>query len=171
MKTVQGGAGECIRQSRNNINCPKWGDWAKAWISGSFLFLYVSCPLLKARWDRWDISEKNRVMGRSLASGDGDVDLFSAPSSLGARRIDVACLPCPTSQTRHKDQVKITRGCSNPLKAVTPRDFCLRAKRKQNCGEKLRKYHLYLNAKAHLSHPALFLAWPSIPVCLGFSQF
>lgn len=95
------------------------------------------------------------------------MDFFSAPYSLGARSIDVACLPCPTSQTRHKDQVKITRGCSNPLKAVTPRDFYLRAKRKQNCGEKLRKYHLYLNAKAHLTFSSCSLSCmtkhPSLP--------
>lgn len=110
MRTARGGAGECIRQSSNNINCPKWGDWAKAWISGSFLFLYDSCLLLKARWDRWDISEKNRVVKRALPSGDGDVSRFSAPYSLGARSIDVACFPCPASQTRHKDQVKITWG-------------------------------------------------------------
>ena len=111
--------------------------------------------------------QKRRAVERALASGDGDVDLFSAPSSLGARSIDVACLPCPTSQTRHKDQVKITQGCSNPLKAVTPRDFYLRAKRKQNCGEKLRKYHLYLNAKAHLTFSSCSLSCmtkhPSLP--------
>ena len=122
MRTAWGGAGEWIRQSSNNINCPKWGDWAKAWISESFLFLYDSCLLLKARWDGWDISEKSRVVGRALASGDGDGSLFSAPYSLGARSIAVACLPCPASQTQHKDQAKITWDCSNPLKAVTSLD-------------------------------------------------
>lgn len=95
---------------------------------------------------RQDVSTKNRVEGRTLASGDlGRRSLLSPYSEEpGASEQDAT----PTSKVRTalpprlgiRIKSKLHGGCENPLKAVTPLIitqgfFYFRVKRKRGDGE------------------------------------